>query len=80
MQKRASHPSLLGSQTEHVSLTTTGHGQFLPGYAKAVESHDIRGGSLTVMGGCDGSILKHRREDGVTWWGKGVEQLEICHT
>ena len=78
--KRASNPSLLKSQTEHVSLTTAGYGQFLAGYDKAVVSPDIRRSSLTVMSGCDGSILKHRRHTGVTCWGKGAEQLEICHT
>lgn len=78
--KRAAHPLLLKSQTEHVSLTTAGHGQFLAGYDRAVVSPDINGGSLTVMTGCDGSILEHRREAGVTSWGKGAEQLGICHT
>lgn len=62
--KRAAHPSLLKSQTEHVSLTTAGHGQFLAGYDRAVVSPDINGGSLTVMSGCDGSIFGHRREAG----------------
>lgn len=38
---------------------------------RPVMSPDINGGSLTEMSGCDGSILKHRREAGVTWWGEG---------
>lgn len=78
--KRASHPSLLKSETDHVSLTTAGLGQFLADYGKAVTSPDISGGSLSVMSGCDGSILRHRREAGVTCWGKGAEQLAISHT
>lgn len=77
--KRAAHLSLLKSQTEHVSLTTAGHGQFLAGYDRAVVSPDINGGSLTVMGGGDGSILEHRGEAGVTLWGKGGEQLGMGH-
>lgn len=77
--KRASHPWLLKSQTVHVSLTTAGRGHFLAGNDKAVMSPGIRGSSLTVMSGCDGSILQYKREVEVTCWGKGDEQLEICH-
>lgn len=78
-RKRASHPSLLKSQTGHVSLTTAGFGQFLESYDKAVESPDIKGGSLIVMRGCGGSILEHIREVGVNWWRKGAQQLEKSH-
>lgn len=81
LTKRAAHPSLLESQTEHVSLTTAGRGQFLAGCDSAVVSPDINGGSLTEMSGCDGSILSHRREASVTWWGEGCWAIrDMSHT
>lgn len=79
-RKRASHSSLPKSQTEHVSLTTAGRGQFSTGYDKAVVSPGIRGGSLMVTSGCDGSILKDTREASATWWVKGAKRLEKRRT
>lgn len=75
-QKRASHPSLLKSQTDHVSLTTRGHGQFSASYDKAVVSPDIREGSLTS--GCDGSKLKDRRGAGLRLVGEGC-RADMSH-
>ena len=71
LTKRASQP--FAPREPNTTCLPDNRGRPRSGLDRAVTEPSSRLRVLSDMSGCDGSILKDRREAGVTCWGKGEQ-------